>query len=266
MPANNNHVVITGASSGIGAQMARILVQQGSTVTLIARRLDRLSELANELNQKMSSAAQVVEADLSDGTDRGKIVKLIKSRRVDALINNAGFGSFGHFEDLNIERENEMVAVNIIAPQVLSHAVIPQMKARRSGQIINVASIAALQPIPYMASYAATKAFLLSFSYALRLELAPFNVGVTSICPGPTATEFGGVARVPGEFTNIHRDTVEMVVEVALRAARANRGVCVPGLRSFLLSLPSRILPLSITTKVTEWALRGAIKVVEQGK
>jgi short-subunit dehydrogenase len=177
-----------------------------------------------------------------------ELLRLISETRVDILVNNAGRGSFGLFDELDLEKEIEQVTLNVTASLRLAHAVIPQMKKRGSGAIVQISSIAGFQPIPFMATYAATKAFNLFHALALRHELKPFGVSVLAVCPGPTATEFGGVARVPGTSTGLARDDVQMVVRKSIAALSRNRAVVFPGLRASLVSLVPRLLPINIST------------------
>lgn len=265
MEIKSNIAVITGASSGIGAEFARQLHRRGAAVILIARRKLELETLCNELNAQRPNSAEFIVADLSKrGTDPqilslDGVCEILKSRSVDILINNAGFGSFGKFENLDLKREEQMVALNLIAPLVLCHALIPQMKNRRSGAILAVSSVAAFQPIPYMATYAATKGFNFMHAMALRNELSEFGIKVVTLCPGPTATEFGGVARVPGHVTGMFRDSVETVVAKAISALEHNRPFVVPGMRSWFMSLLSRLVPKALSTYLTKRTLQSIL-------
>lgn len=253
-------IVITGASAGIGAEFARQLHAMGASLLLLARREDRLNALCAELNSKRANSARFIVTDLSDSKQLEQTAQSLSTERVDLLINNAGRGSFNYFEKLSVEEELQMVRLNIDAALRLSHAVIPQMKSRKNGAIIYLSSIAGFTPLPYMSTYAATKAFDLFHSLGLRAELAQFGVRVLCVCPGPTATEFGGVARVPGEMTSISRDSAELVVSQSLEALGKNRALIVPGVRSGLLALGARILPLSLTAWLVERALRGSLR------
>ncbi len=259
MEISGKYAVITGASSGIGLEFAKQLHAKGANILLIARRENLLSQTCAKLNSIRSNSAEFLSADLTLRGEGSGVVKsldqvadIIKARTVDILVNNAGFGSFGLFEQLEIAREELMVALNVVAPLVLTHTVIPQMKSRGVGAIINVSSVAAFQPIPYMATYAATKGFNFMHSLAIRSELSHYGVRVIALCPGPTETEFGGVARVPGEITGIHRDSVDLVVGRALSALASNRSFVVPGFKSWLISLASRIVPKTISTRITK--------------
>ena len=257
--------VITGASSGIGEEFARQLHAQGATVILVARRLERLEALATAFNQVRLGSAQALRCDLASA-ELSRLEQYLETNHVDLLLCNAGKGSFGRFEKLSRDGEEELVRLNAIAPLRLMHAVIPQMKARRSGTIISVASIAGFQPLPYMSTYAATKSFNLIHLIGLRHELREFGITLHCLCPGPTETEFGGVARVPGEWTGGHRDDVSEVVRDSLRALARKRAWITPGLRSKALCLLSRLVPMDWSTRAARYTLSGALKVSEEKK
>ncbi len=252
----NLKVLITGASSGIGAEFARQMAKKGASLILVARRQDLLEKLATELRASGAAAVQVLPADLSEAEGLQVVTQQINSDRIDLLINNAGKGSFGYFEALDIDQELKQINLNVVATVALAHAVIPQMKLRKSGAIISVSSIAAFQPLPLMATYAATKSFNFMHSIALREELRPFGIKVLTLCPGPTATEFGGVARVPGTISAVARDEVQMVVSKTLQALSSNQAFVVTGLRSLGMSLMSRVLPKTFTTWIVGRGLR----------
>ena len=245
--------LISGASSGIGAEFARQLHALGANVILVARREEALGQLARELNNKRQDSAAYMVVDLTQEiADREgsiqELLRLMSETRIDILINNAGRGSFGLYDDLDIDKEIDQLTLNVAASMRLAHAVIPQMKKRHHGAIVQISSIAGFQPIPYMATYAATKAFNLFHALALRHELKPFGISVLAVCPGPTATEFGGVARVPGTSTGLARDDVQMVVKKSIAALTRNRAIVFPGLRASLVSLVPRLLPINVST------------------
>lgn len=255
-------VLVTGASAGIGAEFAKQFHGLGASLVLVARRLDRLERVATTFNQTREGSAEVLRADLSLETDLAKVVELIKSRDIDILVNNAGRGSFGYFEQLELEEELEMIRLNVVAPVVLAHAVLPQMKSRKCGALVTVSSIAAFQPLPYMATYAATKGFDYLHSMALRAELSEFGVKALAVCPGPTATEFGGVARVPGTFTGGGRDGVEKVVSESISSLCSNHAAVVPCLRPKLIATVSKLLPKRISTWVTKKVLDAPLRSI----
>lgn len=249
-------IVITGASSGIGAEFSRQLHLKGANLVLIARRLEKLEQLASDFNKQRAGSATCLQADLSSSPDLNRVSQVLTKERCDILINNAGRGSFNYFHKLALEEELQMVELNICAGLRLAHAVIPQMIERRSGAIVTVSSIAGFQPLPFMSTYAATKAFNLFHSYGLSQELSQFGIRVMAVCPGPTATEFAGVARVPGTVTAMSRDSVEMVVSKSIAALQAGCSHVVPGWQSSLTALLSRFAPMKISTALVRRALK----------
>ena len=189
-------VVITGASSGIGAELSRELARRGYDLTLVARRRARLDQLATELRDDHGVIVDVQTCDLADAADRQRLIEKLRggAREVVGLCNNAGYGSVGTFAELDLEREVGEVRLNVEALVELTGAFMPDMIDRGDGAILNVASTASFQPLPGMATYAATKAFVRSFSEAVHTELRGTGVSVTVLCPGFTETEFAEVA------------------------------------------------------------------------
>jgi short-subunit dehydrogenase len=202
--------LITGASAGLGVEFARQLSARGHRLVLAARRKDRLDTLAKELGN-----ARAVAIDLSKKDAAAKLLADVEAagEQVEVLVNNAGFGLIGAFAGLDAKRLRQMIDLNVGALTDLCRAVAPQMMARKSGGIINVASTAAFQPGPKMAVYFATKAFVLSLTEALHEELKPHGVSVTCLCPGPTRTEFGEVAGFGGNgmFDRVAMESPEVV-------------------------------------------------------
>jgi hypothetical protein len=195
-PSPDSTCVVTGASSGIGAEAARELSRRGYGVTLVARREDRLQELATELGER----ADVHACDVADPDARRALADTLagRGRHVSILVNNAGFGTSGPFVKVDRDRELDMVRTNVEAVVDFCALFIPGMAERRSGGVLNVASTASFQPLPMQAGYAATKAFVLSFTESLHAELGGTGVTVTALCPGPVKTEFVDVAEIPG--------------------------------------------------------------------
>ena len=250
--------IVTGASSGIGAEFARQLHQQGYNVVLIARRLSLLQELADELEAQRPLSTKVMAVDLTDPKGLQAIMELCDRIDVGCFVSNAGRGSFGHFAELDSETELNLIDLNIKTQTVLLPSVLQQMRKRGSGKVVIIASIAGFLPVPYMATYSATKSFNLTHGLALHQELKPYGVTVTSVCPGPVATQFGGVARVPGEATNLKRDDTKRVVEDALRALQRRAPWVIPGRIGPLLGL-ARFLPWNISVPIIARALRGSL-------
>jgi short-subunit dehydrogenase len=214
--------LITGASAGLGEQFAHLFARDGHDVALVARRADRLETLANHLRQAYPIAAHAVSADLADPAAPQRLYDELAGRglQVEFLVNNAGFGSNGPFLDLDLAREAEMVEVNCTALLKLTHLFARPMRERRSGRILNVASTAGFQPGPFMATYYATKAFVVSFSEALAHELRGSGVSVTCHCPGATHTEFASRAGVDAARL-FRRPSVAHAPEVARHAYQA---------------------------------------------
>jgi uncharacterized protein len=240
--------VVTGASSGIGEAFARALERRGYALLLVARRRERLEALAETLQR-----AEVLTADLGDEADVARVAAhALALGDVELLVNNAGFGTNGTFLQLDPAREVGMVKLNALAPLVLAQRLLPAMVARGQGGIINISSIGAFQPVPYMATYGATKAFLLSWSEALAEELRGTGVRVTCVCPGPTATEFFEVASVHPAMAKLpHVMRPDDVVARALDAFDEGRAVLVPGLINWLTAFVTRIFPRLLVRVVT---------------
>jgi uncharacterized protein len=254
----NEIVLITGASSGIGKEFAVQCHARGAKVVLVARREELLNELCQQLNQQKPNSAEMIVADLSKAEGDhscNTIEDFLRSSDVTVLINNAGKGSFGSLAELPLERELEMVNLNVAAVVRLTRAALPGMRERGFGSIVTVSSVAAFQPLPYMATYAATKAFDFFFAIGLWAESRAYRVRSLAVCPGPTETEFAGVARVPGTATGVYRDSVTMVVEQSLAALDKGKLFVVPGLRSRGLAWLSRSIPVKFSTRLVERAL-----------
>src|SRR6266508_6067825 len=193
-----NTTVITGASSGIGEVFARKLAARGYNLLLVARSEDKLITLCNELGRSANIRAQFVAIDLSEPDAPARLFAVTQERdlQIDLLINNAGFGSMGDFAKFDIERELNMIDLNVRSLAELTHRFLRPMRERHNGAIINVASTAGFQPVPFMATYAATKAFVLSFSGALWEENRTYGVKVMALCPGVTETNFFEASRM----------------------------------------------------------------------
>lgn len=194
IPADDGTCLITGASAGIGAEFARLMAERGYNVTLAARRIDRLTELAAEIEETHEVSAVAVACDVTDAAQRKELLDSIAARgsRVDILINNAGIGTAHGFLADSTETQIRQIEVNVIALTALTHMVLPDMIERGSGAILNVGSTAGFQPMPRQSVYAASKAFVNSFSQGLAQELRETGVSVTVLCPGPVRTEFFG--------------------------------------------------------------------------
>jgi short-subunit dehydrogenase len=237
-------VLVTGASSGIGEEFARRLAERGHDVTVVARRVDRLEQLAKELTDKHGGRVEVVAADLETPRGRAAIAKMLRERFPWILVNNAGFATRGRFAELDQARERGELQLNVVTLHELSLATLPGLVAAGTGGIINVASTAAFQPLPYMATYAATKAFVLNFSEALAEEVRGSGVRVMALCPGATRTEFGDVAGVNDYMELVGGGmSTQRCVAIALRAFDRGHAICIPGAFNAVLSHGPRIAP-----------------------
>ncbi|MBJ7608781.1 MAG: SDR family oxidoreductase [Candidatus Dormibacteraeota bacterium] len=242
--------LVTGASSGIGAEFARQLAARGHDLTLVARRVDRLQTLAKTLRRDHAITVSVHPADLETAEGRAPVVALLRTAGPWLLINNAGFGSRGRFVDLDPDREVAEVELNVVALHELTTAVLAANVALGQGGVVNVASTAAYQAIPYMATYAATKAFVLTFTEAIAHELHGSGVRAMALCPGPTRTEFVSVAGVESLFDKSMPMTSAAVVRSALRTLDRGHAICVPGAHNLLLAQGPRLVPRSALRRV----------------
>jgi uncharacterized protein len=249
--------LITGASSGIGAAFARTLAAQGTHLILVARSEDRLRDLANALVSQHTIRADVLAADLSRPEAGQELFAATQhlALPVDILINNAGFGTYGPFDSLDAEREQQEIMLNVTAVVGLTHRFLPAMLARRSGAIINVASTAAFQPVPYMAVYGASKAFVLSFSEALWAEYRSKGIRVLALCPGPTSTDFFDVVGTEDAGLG-SKETPEKVVQVALRALERGRPAVISGRQNALLANAVRFAPRGLVARMGAGMMR----------
>jgi short-subunit dehydrogenase len=249
-------VLVTGASSGIGRELAKCFAADRSRLLLVARNAPALEALATELRLAQGTEVRVLPGDLSlPETPAQLFAELQKAGlSVDVLVNNAGFGAHGDFAELPLGRQLEMVQVNVSALMQLTGLFLPGMIARHQGGVLNVASTAAFQPGPGMAVYFATKSCVLSFGEALAEELAGTGVTVTTLCPGPTRTNFGKIANFRGgDHLTKHAMSAETVARYGHDAFRRGRVVAIPGLSNWLLTLLVRLLPRLVVRRIVRW-------------
>jgi len=247
------NTLITGASAGIGREFARQLAGRAHFMILVARREDRLAELRDELQEQHPNlAVQIRQVDLADPARLQELMEWFdrENINVDLLINNAGLGDSGPFATSDPIRNEEMTLVNVVALTSLTRHVLPQMIAKRRGGILNVSSSAGFLPVPGSAVYAATKAYVTSFSEALRAELHGTGISVCALCPGPVRTEFQQVARrldgQPETGPQFVLVPVEQVVRDAIRGLEVDRPIVIPGFAMKLAMLLARLTPMPL--------------------
>lgn len=245
---------ITGASGGIGAEFARVFAADHHDLVLTARSADPLESLAAELRGAHGVEVLVLPADLAKAdAAAGLMADLVQRKiQVDYLINNAGFGTYGNFVDHDITNEIEMIQVNVTSLTALTRGFLPGMLERRNGRILNVASTAAFQPCPLLTVYGATKAYVLSFSEALAVELHGTGVSITCLCPGPTDTNFGnrsGFALLESLKGRI--PSARTVAAYGYQALFARETVAVHGLANRLLTASSRFAPRKLVAEIS---------------
>jgi uncharacterized protein len=248
-------VLITGASSGIGRELARLFAGAGSDLVLVARREDRLRELAQELSSKYGVKTRILPKDLILPAAAAEIETELRNAgiAVDVLVNNAGFGALGAFTDLKLERQTTMLQVNVLALTELTRRFLPGMVARRKGGVLNVASAAAFQPGPMMSVYYASKAYVLHFSEGIFEELAGTGVTVTCLCPGPTETEFGADSHMDVSLAfRMGAMSAEQVARAGYNGFRKGKAVVLPGLRNKLVAFSVRTGPRSVVRKIAK--------------
>jgi short-subunit dehydrogenase len=253
---NEQTVLVTGASSGIGLELARCFAADGCRLVLVARNKAGLQTLAQELRQAHGVEVTVLPADLASPETPARLFTELQQAgvTVDVLVNNAGFGAHGNFAALPLQRQLEMVQVNVTTLMHLTGLFLPGMIERRRGGVLNVASTAAFQPGPGMAIYFATKAFVLSFGEALAEELAGTGLVVTTLCPGPTKTNFGKVANFRGgDHLTRYGMSAEAVARYGHCAFRRGRVLAIPGFGNRLLTLVVRLTPRRLVRKIVKW-------------
>ena len=249
--------LITGASSGIGKDMAKILNEKGYDLVLVARDEDRLQETKQELeqsnknsnvNQERNNKIEIISMDLTDEEKCKNLAQNVQD--IDILINNAGFGDCGIFDKTNLDKDISMIKTNVIAYHILTKLYLKQMKERNSGKILNVASIAGFMPGPLMATYYATKNYIVRLSEAIREELKKdkSNVQISILCPGPVETNFNKVANV--KFKLREADSMQ-VAKYAIKKLEQGNFYIVPGIDVKFAKLGAKITPANLLSKIT---------------
>jgi short-subunit dehydrogenase len=247
--------LVTGASSGLGALFAQRLAARGMSVIIAGRDRGRLEKVAERvLGEAPAVSVESAIVDLARPEGVADLLETVGERPVEVLVNNAGFGTYGAFADADADRELQLVAVNVAAVVALTRALLPGMLERRSGGVLNVASTIAFQPAPRQAVYGASKAFVLSFSEAVRAETRRTGVHITAVAPGPTRTRFVADLDAPeASRTRVYRrlGDPEPVVDAGLRALERDRSVVVPGWSNALTARAARLLPRGAVTRVS---------------
>jgi uncharacterized protein len=240
--------LVTGASAGLGTHFARLFAQDGHDLVLVARRQDKLDQVATELRQVYGIHATVITADLTDPKASLHLHEEVMRAgiEVEFLINNAGFGTSGAFATLNLARELDMIELNVKALTHLTGLVLPAMVARRSGRILNISSLAGFLPGPFMATYYASKAYVLSFTEALAYELRGTGVTATVLCPSSTATEFAQVAGVESAALFHSSSDAASVARYGYRSMMKGKTIAVPGVKNKLSVESLRVSPRSV--------------------
>lgn len=252
-------VLITGASTGIGASLAQLYAQDGYQLILVARSKDKLDELAAQFKKSYHTQTIVIEMDLQKSHAAEHLKERVEAERleVDILINNAGYGLFGEFADADLEQQTGMIDLNVRTLTRLSRLFLPEMLHRKKGVILNVASVAAFQPGPLMAVYYASKAYVLSFSEALANELQGSGVQVSVLCPGPTSTPFQRRAKLENsKLIDMKAMDVHTVARQGYEGVKAGKTIIIPGWRNrfqiCLLRFFSRAFIIKIVRRVQE--------------
>jgi short-subunit dehydrogenase len=245
--------MVTGASAGIGTALAGELARGGTNLVLTARRRERLEELAQKLSAAHKIQTRIFIADLTEADAPEKIFQFTKQQgvEIELLINNAGFGVYGEFQTAETHRLTEMVQVNCAAVVHLTRLYLPEMMARRHGDVLIVASTASFQSVPYISTYAATKAFDLLFAEGLAEEMKPYGVRVCALCPGSTESEFAEVAgQTHIAATRTNRETAEKVARTGLRALAGGKSYVISGLGNYLGVLGQRLVSRRMVARV----------------
>ncbi len=250
----NQWALITGASAGIGESFAYKLAEKGSNLILVARREEKLLNLAKDLKNKYPIEVDVIVSDLSELSAPEELFNRISqsNRPVSILVNNAGVGTIGRLDETDLEKNAKMILLNVYSFTLLIRLFLPQMLKQKFGIIVNLASVAAFQPTPYMAAYSATKAYVLSLSEALWAEYKNSGIRILAVCPGPTRTEFQAVAGM-GDKSFTERDNPEVIVDASFKALDKNKNYIIPGpFKNYLLAQMGRFVPRSWLLKIAE--------------
>jgi uncharacterized protein len=252
--------LITGASSGIGAALARQLAARKYDCVLTARRTDRLETLGKELQQAHGVRTYVVTSDLGVAGGSEKLIQSVAGLKlpIDVLVNNAGFGLYGNFVEMPVDRVQQMIALNLESLTMLTRYFAKEMVGRRQGRILQVSSVGGFQASPLYAVYSATKAYVLSFSEAINFELRATGVNVTTLCPGVTATDFHALAdHIKPKWMKGVTMTADEVARIGVRGLFAGKAVVIPGFMNWLSAQMIRFTPRGLAVRLAELTMRG---------
>lgn len=257
---NTETVLITGASSGIGYELAHVFAEKNYNLILVARRIDKLNEMKKYFNENYNIKVDIIEKDLTKAKAAEEVFYKTKDlgSNIDVLVNNAGAGNCGFFHEIELERHRDVIQLNIIALTELTKLVAWDMVKRKSGSILNIASTGAYQPGPLIAVYYATKAYVLSFSESIYNELKPYNIKVTALCPGTTNTEF---AKNSGKGELKNAMNARIVAEIGYRALMKGKSVEVPGTLNKILVFVSKITPRKLLASIVRQIQKKAIEM-----
>jgi hypothetical protein len=251
-----NTVLVTGATSGIGYELAKLFVRHGFNLVLVARSKTDLEKVAREFDE-YDGVVKIIPIDLSKQNSAESIFKELSGDaiKVDVLVNNAGFGQYGEFAKSDFQKQEEMIAVNVASLTKLTRLFLPSMLEKGQGRILNVASIAAFAPGPFMAVYFATKAYVVSFSLALSEELSGTSVSVTTLCPGPTATNFQESALVQKSslFGKVFTMDAGTVACAGYKGLMSGKRVVIPGFKNKLMIAGRTIVPTIVALKIVKF-------------
>lgn len=239
-------VLITGASGGIGKEFAEIFSKQNYNLVLVARSKNKLEQLATKFEKENSIRATVLAMDLSKSNSAMKLYSEVSDRkiRIDILINNAGFGNYGHFTNSDFDKISDMIRLNITSLTELTHLFVQEMKKNNNSKILNIASTASFQPVPKFAVYGASKSYVLNFTEALHYELKGTSVSVSVLCPGPTSTGFGKVANMEGSrLIKSKQMNAKIVAEIGYKGLMKNKMTIIPGFKNKVLAVLSNMTP-----------------------
>lgn len=249
MNTTTKTALITGASSGIGMELAYVYARNGYDLILTARRKERLEKIRNDIKKQYTVSVTIIESDLSETDSAENLYKKTAGNRVDVLINNAGVGVYGDFKNIDTEKEEKMLVLNILTLTKLTRLFAKDMIKFGDGNIVNIASTAAFQAVPRMASYAASKAYVLNFSEAIANELKKFNIKVTAICPGATKSEFADTAKMNKK---IFKDapTAKELAEYTYKAMKKGKVTAIHGIKNSIMTFGLRLSPRKLNTTI----------------